>query len=158
MKHPLAVLAIVFVVTWLTGALAHGAEEPSTPDQDPLCLATPADASGGGSLEGERVRLEPGTLGGIDKERGVMVTVPETRPGPAPKTPRAKTAGTRRHTRSGFFIGAAAGATAVLVQTRNADCTFIEIRPCSTEDRVLFAAIGAGALGGIGALVGHFVR
>jgi hypothetical protein len=151
MKRSLAALALLAV---FSGADVAQAEEIAPVPAGTRVRLTSAGAAGfTGTVEGTLIRLAPGTLGVVDDRRGAIVAVPDatvirvqTSPGP------------RRHARTGFIIGAAVGATAIYIATKTEGCGMDLYQPCTSGDRAAWAAFGGALYGGIGALIGHFVK
>ena len=153
MTRPVAALALLAVLS--RAELARTEEIALVPAGTRVRLTSMGAAGISGTVQGRLLRLAPGTLGVVDDERGAIATVPDatvirvqTSPGP------------RRHARTGFLIGAAIGATAMLAVTSGpeADCGWYTSAPCTVGTRAGWAALGGAVYGGMGALIGHFVR
>ena len=153
MTRPLAALA---VLAMLSGTERARADEIAPVAAGTRVRLTTAGATGFmGTAQGTLIRLAPGTLGVVDEERGAIVAVPDA------NVIRVQTSpGRRRHARTGFLIGAAVGVGAVLLSTSDpeADCGLEVHQPCTSGLRAGWAAFGGALYGGIGALIGHFVR
>jgi hypothetical protein len=151
MKRSFAVLAFLAVLP--AAPAARGEDGAPIPAGTRVRLTSMGAAGLSGTMEGALVRLAPGMLGVVDAERGSLVTVPEA------TVIRVQTSrGPRRHVRTGFIIGAVTGATAMIAVTGTGDCSYYMNAPCTLENRVAWVAFGGGFYGGVGALIGHFIR
>jgi hypothetical protein len=153
MTKPFSALALVAVLS--ATIVAHAEEMPPVPSGTRVRLTSTGESGLMGTVQGTLIRLAPGTLGVVDERRGAVVAVPEA------SVIRVQTSpGPRRHARTGFLLGAAFGAAAVYVATSSAqaDCGLYVYEPCTSGDRAAFSALGGALYGGIGALIGHFVR
>ena len=153
MRCSLVVLASVAV---LTAAPCARAEDVPIPDGTRVRLTSMGAAGVSGTVQGTLVRLTPGMLGVVDEERGSTVTVPDA------TVIRIQTSrGPKRHARNGFIIGAVFGAAAGIAATSGPDfCSngYNESVPCTSGQRAGLAAFAGGFYGGVGALIGHFIR
>jgi hypothetical protein len=156
MIRPLAALSMLAVLTVPSGTTLAASDEIAPVTAGTRVRLTSGGSTGlSGTAQGTLIRLAPGILGVVDEDRGAIVAVPEA------TVIRVQTSpGRRRHARTGFLIGAAFGADAVLLATSGpeADCGVERYQPCTPGQRARWAAFGGAIYGGVGALIGHFVR